>query len=151
MDSDSILLNKQVYKDDRGRYRDKKTHRYVKKEIVENILLEISALDQPENDTSLSQKARAATQKHLHETVVEEGIPANDPAEAWGHLISVQTQIAMDAEKGSKATSAAKFIGKVTGLLQEDEQKTQENKALLGRKLAEKLLNLISKEKSQRD
>jgi hypothetical protein len=51
----------------------------------------------------------------------------------------------MDASKGSKATNAAKFIGMVTGLLEEDLQKPLISKAVLGRGLAQKLLTILEK------
>jgi hypothetical protein len=145
MDKDSLNLNEPFYLDSRGRYRDKKTHRYVKQEIIQKHknqkLTNVGTLE----NISLSQEAKEAAKRQLLETVIHEGIHVKDVADAWGCLVGVQAQIAMDASKGSKTTNAAKFIGMVTGLLEEDLQKPLISKAVLGRGLAQKLLTMLEK------
>ena len=148
MDKSSLHLTEPFYIDSRGRYRDKKTHRYVKKEIIENYKKRKLSSERSIENLSLSQEAKEATKRQLLETVIKEGIHVKDVADAWGYLVSVQAKIAMDAGKGTKATNAAKFIGLVTGLLEDDLQKPLISKAVLGRGLAQKLLTLIGKLKS---
>jgi len=144
MDKTCSHLTEPFYLDSRGRYRDRKTHRYVRKEIVERFRKE-TKLDE---NIPLSKQAREATQKHLLETVNEEGIEAENTADAWGQLIRVQTQIALDPKKGSKATSATKFIGQAAGLLGNDEHRTIISKVILGQKLAQEILELIGEQSS---
>jgi hypothetical protein len=144
MDKTCSHLTEPFYLDSRGRYRDRKTHRYVRKGIIENFKNEIKF----DENIPLSKQAREATQRHLLETVIEEGIDAENTADAWGHLIRVQTRIALDSEKGSKATSAAKFIGQAAGLMVDDEQKAIISKVILGQKLAQEILGLIEEQSS---
>jgi hypothetical protein len=148
MDKNSLHLNEPFYLDSRGRYRDKKTHRYVKQEIIQKHKNQKFTNVGSNENMSFSQEAKEAAKRQLLETVIQEGIHVKDVADAWGCLVSVQAQIAMDASNGSKATNAAKFIGMVTGLLEEDLQKPLISKVVLGRGLAQKLLTIIDKLKS---
>lgn len=44
-------------------------------------------------------------------------VPAGSPEDAWGQLVAVQAEIAMEAENGSKATAAARLVAEATGML----------------------------------
>jgi hypothetical protein len=84
MDKNSLHLNEPFYLDSWGRYRDKKTHRYVKQEIIQKHknqkLTNVGTLE----NISLSQEAKEAAKRQLLETVIHEGIHVKDVADAWG-------------------------------------------------------------------
>lgn len=57
-------------------------------------------------------EAQAAARSELL-TVVS----AASPEEAWGRLVAVQAEIALEPENGSKATAAARLVAEATGML----------------------------------
>lgn len=143
MDKKSLDSNLPFYIDNQGRYRDKSTHRYVRKEIVNKFLNSEQVI---EKDISISERVKDATRKYLLQTVRNEGYDVADVSGAWGLLIETQTRIALDPEKGSKATSAAKFIGTVAGFLVDVEEPPQKNKKVLGIEIAQKIITMILEE-----
>ncbi|MBN2501241.1 MAG: hypothetical protein JXB38_10715, partial [Anaerolineales bacterium] len=71
--------------------------------------------------TSPSAEAQQRSQAHLLAAVRAGGHTADTPEDAWGKLVGVQTEIALEAENGTKATSAAKLVAQATGLLEEEQ------------------------------
>lgn len=58
----------------------------------------------------------SAARTGLLDAVRESGIEADHIADAWAQLVAVQTEIALDAGGGAKATAAAKFVAGAAGL-----------------------------------
>lgn len=56
--------------------------------------------------------AQAAARRELLTVVA-----GASPEEAWGRLIAVQAEIALDPENGNKATAAARLVAEATGML----------------------------------
>ena len=89
------------------------------------------------------------------EAVQSTGLPAESLEEALGHLMAVQTEIALDKDNGAKATSAARLIGQVTGVLGRGAKQARSEKEgppwfVLGSELALQVLALIEKELARR-
>ena len=87
------------------------------------------------------------------QAVQDKGHQVATHQEALGKIIAVQTQIALDPENGTKATSAARFIIQATGFLDDSDPDDQPEteRFLLGKELAGELLQIIEEEKDSRE
>ncbi len=74
------------------------------------------------------------------------------PEEAWGRLVAVQAEIALDPENGSKATAAARLVAEATGMLPAGESASalQTLAAELDARRAADLLAAIRRERKRR-
>ena len=102
-------------------------------------------IDEEKEEEGLPQAAQQAARQHMVETVRQLGYPAAGPADAWGKLIGVQAEIAMDGQGGTKATSALKFLAQATGLMEEEEDAQQFDGLQLniGVEAAQRLLDIL--------
>jgi hypothetical protein len=124
-------------RDERGRWREVETGRFVKKG-------EVKAGE--EQGTS-----RLATRKSMVDKVRQMGLEAKDDNEAWGQLMGVQTEIALDKENGSRATAAAKLVAQASGVMEEGQETEEKDLTLaLGRELALAVLALVEEELARR-
>ena len=71
------------------------------------------------------------------------GYQAETVEQAWGKLIEVQAELALEKEQGSKATTAARFVGQMTGLDESEQENRQTGHLVLGRELALEILDLL--------
>ncbi|MDH5507803.1 MAG: hypothetical protein OEZ02_11345 [Anaerolineae bacterium] len=149
---------RQAWRDGQGRYRDANTGRWIAKDEVARVGLAAQPAavlpDAPEETAAAEglQAAQARARQHLLQAVVQEGHPAESPADAWGKLVGVQAEIALDKEMGSKATAAAKLVAAATGMLPDGRR--GEDAALgegiqlnISAEAASRLLDLISGER----
>ena len=105
-----VLPNgRRVRREKSGRYRDAASGKWLSREVVEG-----EALMEGEGDAPA---AVERSKRHLLESVQTGGYEAETPEDAWGRLIGVQAEIALDKEQGSKATAAAKLVAQATGML----------------------------------
>ncbi len=113
---------RRVWRDGRGRYRSVATGRFIKRSEIENDQqLALFDSDKHTKPTSPSAEAQQRSQAHMLAAVRAGGHTADTPEDAWGKLVGVQTEIALEAENGTKATSAAKLVAQATGLLDEEQ------------------------------
>jgi hypothetical protein len=89
----------------------------------------------------------------MEQAAREHGFPVESLGEAWGKVMQVQAEIALDKNNAAKATAAAKLLAQATGIMDETEadQNEQAPWFVLGRKLAWKVLTIIQDEKSRRE
>lgn len=115
----------------RGRWREVGSGRFVSKEEVDQI-----------GGEGERQKALLA---ELMAAVNRAGYEIRSPEEAWGVILGVQAEIALDKGGGSKATAAAKFLRET---ISPDEEDGERDEALvLGKELALVVLELIEDER----
>lgn len=95
---------------------------------------------------------RQIVRQHMTEAVKQSGFDVDSAGDAWGKIIGVQVQIALDASMGSKATSAAKFLAQVAEITDEDTQKEQAGIGIfqVGSEGVRRLLELITEEQRSR-
>ena len=86
------------------------------------------------------------------QTAQKKGHPVTTPQEAFGAVIAVQTEIALDPNNGAKATSAAHFIIKTTGILDtpDPDDQPETERWVLGKEIAVEFLQAIEEEKESR-
>lgn len=94
--------------------------------------------------------ARERARKYLLETVRQRGYKAENMDDAWGAIVSVQAEIALDASMGSKATSAAKFLTQAMGIDSAKESQPEDETRNMGREAAQWMLALVEEEKIRR-
>ena len=87
--------------------------------------------------------------KFLIEAVRGQGYEPEDIEDAWGRVIKVQAEIALNPEMGSKATTAAKFLAHMIGFDEGDTQQA-EVKTDQSREAFKYLLGLIESERQIR-
>ena len=104
----------------------------------------------PNTPTSNSTNAKKTFRQFVLQTAQEKGHQVETPEEAFGKIIAVQTEIALDPNNGAKATSAAHFIVKTTGILDDSDDQPETERWVLGKKLAGELLQIIEEEKDSR-
>ena len=88
--------------------------------------------------------------QQLLEAVRRDGFQAESLEEAWGKIVSVQAEIALDPEMGSKATTAAKFLADVVGVRNSPASVSNRPPAEIGNQAAQLLLELIAEERQRR-
>ena len=88
--------------------------------------------------------------QQLLEAVRRDGFQAESLEEAWGKIVSVQAEIALDPEMGSKATTAAKFLAQVIGIRNSPASASSRPPAEIGSQAAQLLLELIAEERQRR-
>lgn len=159
---------REVWRDGQGRYRDVNTGKWVSRLEVET---ESIAVEQhgklttlppnrwlPEKavlQANLASGLTIETEKGIIAAVRRLGLTASTLDEAVGHLLGVQTEIALDKDNGAKSTSAARLITQATGLLGKAAQAGAEPQEdhphfVLGARLAKQLLALVEAELSAR-
>ena len=73
-----------------------------------------------------------------------QGLRVKSLDDIWGQMLGVQAEIALDKDNGSRATAAAKLIAQALGTLQAEEAPAvDEDEVILGRELAQQVLDLI--------
>lgn len=82
--------------------------------------------------------SKTSSRRHLMAVVQSQKEAVEDVYDAWGHIVGVQAKIAL-AGDGAKATAAAKFVAKATGLLDEEENEKQD-RDVFGKELADEVL-----------
>lgn len=83
------------------------------------------------------------------EAVRQQGYEPTSIEDAWGKVILVQAEIALNPEMGSKATTAAKFLMQVSGYFEEKDQREPEDER--GQEDFQLILELIDEEKIRRE
>lgn len=133
-----------------GRWREVDTGRFVAKEQVSKNKLLMAGGEQG----GKGGEGKRTFRDFVLEAVRHQGHEVETPEEAFGKLIGVQAEIALDKDHGSRATAATKLVAQATGMLGEDEGPAGETKKderwVLGRELAVALLGLIEEEKGRR-
>ncbi|MCH7663049.1 MAG: hypothetical protein IH859_04170 [Chloroflexi bacterium] len=94
--------------------------------------------------------AQKIARQQLMEAVRRDGFQAESLEEAWGKIVSVQVEIALDPEMGSKATTAAKFLAQVVGLRHSPASESSRHPTEIGSEAAQLLLELIAEERQHR-
>ncbi len=139
-----------VWRDGGGRYRDVVSGRFVARAVVEG---ESAAED---DEQPLATRAKQSARVRVMDRVQQRGHAAVSAEDAWGELVGVQAEIALDSDNGSKATAAAKLVAQATGMLDAPEDGAAEGTGregedfLLGRELARQLVSLIEEERTRR-
>ncbi len=138
-----------VWRDGGGRYRDVVSGRFVARAVVEG--------DRGgEDEQPLATRAQRSARARVMDRVQQRGHAAVSAEDAWGQLVGVQAEIALDSDNGSKATAAAKLVAQATGMLETPEDEAVEGPGregedfLLGRELARQLVSLIEEERVRR-
>ena len=107
----TLLDGRVVWRDGRGRYRDEANGQWVGAEAIKALL--------PSPETvQLSEKPKNVRQHVLDAVegaVRRQGYAVKDSAEAFGTVMGVQAEIALDKENGARATSAARLVAQATG------------------------------------
>lgn len=105
----------------------------------------------PSPDNQALESAQKVALRNVLDAVHREGYEAENLEDAWGKIIRVQAEIALDPAMGSKATTAAKFLSQVLGI-------ANPKIAALGSALPEleieavkELFSLIAAERNRRD
>ncbi len=141
---------REARRDAGGRWREVDTGRFIAKEQVSNSKLLMAGGEQE----GKGGEGKRTFRDFVLEAVRHQGHEVETPEEAFGKLIGVQAEIALDKDHGSRATAATKLVAQATGMLGEDEGPAGETKKderwVLGRKLAVALLGLIEEEKGRR-
>ncbi len=142
---------REVWRDGAGRYREVGSGRWVAAQVVEAGMSDWQPEQRPRS--GLSASARAQVRQDLAQAVQQLGLDVSSPEEAYGKLIAVQAQIAMDKENGARATSAVRLIGQAAGLLEEEEEAEDADQPwfVLGRQLAKEVLGLVEAEQARRE
>lgn len=136
---------RRLWRDEDGRLRDGRG-RWVKPPAKDIVPADKAVQEDAEEEESLTLAAQQAARRHMLQAVQQLGYPAQDPADAWGRLVGVQAEIAMDGQGGTKATSAAKFVAQATGLLDEEEDDGGQMDGLqlnIGAEAAQRLLDIL--------
>jgi hypothetical protein len=140
-----------IWRDENRRYHDERG-RWVKQADVpvENGDIQLPLFQEGENK-AITAEAQQAARRHLLKAVQELGYSARDVADAWGRLVGVQTEIAMDGQGGTRATTAAKLVAQATGLLDEEEGQTMDGLQLdIGEEAAGQLLAILAEIREER-
>ena len=131
----------EVYRDGKGRYRDVVSGRFLRKQDVEKRLRETPGKISP----------MQAARNGILDAVCKLDRPVQTVEEAWARLIEIQTEIALDIEQGSKATTALKFLGAISGLDIVEENLEQARLELIDPQSARLLLELIEEIQEEQD
>lgn len=133
-----------------GRCRDKSTGRWLSKAFAEKMRIDVKASGGQDPKQTASPRDFASQAMQL--AAQEHGYSVGSFGEAWGKVIQVQAEIALDKSNAAKATAAAKLLAKATGIMEEPEggQEDQEPWFILGRSLALEMLSFIQEEKTRR-
>jgi hypothetical protein len=138
-----------------GRYRDKRTGKWVSTVDAESLrLVETCALTVPEDQ---SEKQKLSTRDHVFQAMQQaarkHGYPVESLGEAWGKVMQVQAEIALDKDNAAKATAAAKLLAQATKIMDEHEGDKEEQPSwfVLGRELAWEMLTVIQDERCRRE
>ena len=89
--------------------------------------------------------------RNVLEAVRRAGYEANTLEDAWGKIVRVQAEIALDPAMGSKATTAAKFLAQALGIASPELAASGSAPPEIGSQAAQNLLALIAAEKKRRD
>lgn len=89
--------------------------------------------------------------RNVLDAVHREGYEAENLEDAWGKIIRVQAEIALDPAMGSKATTAAKFLAQALGIAVPNISQVSNPPPELGSQAAEDLISFIAAERSQRE
>lgn len=164
----TLADGREIWRDNRGRYRDVNTGKWVARLEVEaqsihmeqngklTILPPNRWLPERENPQArLAAGLNAETEKGIIDAVQRLGLTANSLEEAVGHLLAVQAEIALDKENGAKSTSAARLITQAAGILgktsqTKPEQHEDQSQFVLGARLAKQILALVEAELNAR-
>jgi hypothetical protein len=146
-----VLEDKRVARRDAGgRWREVDTGRFIAKEHVSNS----KSLMAGGGQGGKVGEGKRTLRDFVLEAVRHQGHEVETPEEAFGKLIGVQAEIALNKDHGSRATAATKLVAQATGILGESEDPAGETKKdgrrVLGRELAVALLGLIEEEKGRR-
>ncbi len=140
----TLTDGREVWRDGEGRFRDKSTGQYV---TVQEKDLRPALAVVPEEPAPPD--SREAAREHLLHIVREGGYTASDPADAWGVLVGVQAEIALEAGKGKQAIDAFKLVAQATGLMPakpQAEETSPTARLELGPDLVRKLLLVLAAE-----
>jgi hypothetical protein len=138
-----------------GRFRDKHTGKWVSKADAESLRLDppcgLSAPGDPTAQQTASSRDYAL--EAVEQAVRQQGHEVRSSGEAWGKVIQVQAEIALDKNNASKSTAAAKLLAQATGIMDESEGDKEEQAPwfVLGRELAREMLGIIQDERSRRE
>lgn len=149
---------REVWREVIVRYRNVRTGKWVSSEDVAVAQTAASSelpVQRPPEPVE-PQDTKKQTEKWILEAVQKLGLPAGTFDEALGQLLAVQAEIALDKDNGAKATSAARLIGQVTGMLGRGagaDPAGEEDQPwfVLGRELARHVLALIEEEQARRE
>jgi hypothetical protein len=131
-----------------GRYREITSGKWVSAEQVETqrlILTEDGEEQTGKSGQELIQEAVVAAAR-------QQGLAVSSPDEAFAEIVGVQAEIALDKNKPSHATTAARFVIKEAGLAVDEGEDDSGEKPwfLLGRELAQKVLEMVEEEIGRR-
>jgi hypothetical protein len=137
-----------VRREPNGRFREIASGKWVSAGQVEN---QMSRL--PEGKGEREEKSRQAL---VQEAVVgaarQKGMVVSSPDEAFAEIVGVQAGIALDKDKPNQATNAARFIVREAHLTDGEAEEEGKKKPwfILGRELAEKVLEMVEEEIERR-
>ncbi|MDH3943418.1 MAG: hypothetical protein OEV06_04930 [Anaerolineae bacterium] len=97
-----------------------------------------------------SKSEEELAREELLAAVKREGFEAGSFEDAWGRIMGVQAEIALNASMGSKATTAAKFLREVYGKGSGNDQEEEGGLKTAGLEATHRLLDLIKVEKVKR-
>ena len=130
-----------VWCDAQGPFRDVSSGRFISQEDLEAHLP--NAPNPPDaGQHSAAQQAR----QQLLAAVRAMGFDVETVEQAWGKLVEVQAELALEKEQGSKATTAARFVGQMTGLDESEQENRQTDHLVLWRELALEILRMLEEE-----
>jgi hypothetical protein len=134
-----------------GRYRDKRTGKWVSKVYVEKMRVASGWNGDQAAKQPLS--PRDYVSKAMEQAARESGYEVESMGEAWGKVMQVQAEIALDKKNAAKATAAAKMLAQATKIMddQEGDKDDQAPWFVLGRELAWEMLFIIQEEKTRRE
>lgn len=134
-----------------GRYQDKRTGKWLSKKVV--LELRIAKSIEENQDTRPMLSPRDYVFQAMQQAARKHGYPVESLEEAWGKVMQVQAEIALDKSNAAKATAAARMLAQATGIMEEPEADQDEQTPwfVLGRKLAWEMLFLIREEKTCRE
>ena len=140
-----------IWRDENGRYRDERGRWVKNSETPDKDMTEAPRLLLEGGSEPVTVAAQQAARQHLLKAVQELGYSARDAADAWGRLVGVQAEIAMDGQGGTRATTAAKLVAQATGMLDEEEGQTMDGLKLdIGAEAAGHLLELLAEIRDER-
>lgn len=88
--------------------------------------------------------------RNVLEAIHRAGYEAESLEDAWGRIVRVQAEIALNPAMGSKATTAAKFLAQALGIASPKIADSLSSPQEIGDPAAENLLALIAAEKTRR-
>lgn len=94
---------------------------------------------------------QSVARQHLLEAVRHEGYQAESLEDAWGRIIRIQVEIALDPERGSKTTTAARFLAQALGISGSKMEKSLTSPPDIDSQSAKNLLSQIADEKMRRE